>query len=404
MAISVSKYVDITSGVGAGATVAAKDLILRVYTSNTGGGVLGDGTSGTVRVVDVESLEEAETLFTASSDEYNIASSYFGFKSKFIVSPKKIQFGWLEDEATIPDSADAITELTAAVEYNNNFATFGFVEYKSLAYITALAQWNYDTYGNEYHYLVAYDKTDGTTDVPTASAALGGIGSCSFTVVDRLAAGPSEDEWDEFFPGAVLAATNYNRPNAVNNFMFQQGSYLAKATTDADEELYKANNMNFFGLTQANGQNIIFYQRGFMNGNGSTDIADMGAFSNEQWLRSNIVGELITLFLALPTIEASNEGRAKVVQALQPVIDLALLNGTFVDGVVTSSVERQFIETLTNNENAYLQVENRGYFLDAEVVEELNQGNQMLENKVVYTLVYSSSKGVREVNGTHVLV
>ncbi len=84
MSISLSKYVDITSGVGAGAAVPTRDLIGRFFTTNPLVPVGGNLEFG--------SADEVLTYFGAASEEYARAAFYFGWVSKNITRAQKISF------------------------------------------------------------------------------------------------------------------------------------------------------------------------------------------------------------------------------------------------------------------------------------------------------------------------
>ena len=84
MAISFKRFINITSGVGAGASVRLRDLILRIFVDNplvpTGG------------VLEMDNAADVGTYFGTTSEEYKRAVVYFGFVSKVITAPKKISF------------------------------------------------------------------------------------------------------------------------------------------------------------------------------------------------------------------------------------------------------------------------------------------------------------------------
>lgn len=84
MALDISRYVDITSGVGAGATVARRDLILRLFTDNT---LLPPGT-----FLEFTSAAAVGVYFSTTSEEYLRAVYYFGWVSKNITRPQKISY------------------------------------------------------------------------------------------------------------------------------------------------------------------------------------------------------------------------------------------------------------------------------------------------------------------------
>jgi hypothetical protein len=91
MAISFKRYVDIVSGVGGGAGVRLRDLILRLFSSST---LVPEHT-----VIEMESAAEVGAYFGTSSSEYLRAVFYFGFVSKLITAPKKISFSRWADVA-----------------------------------------------------------------------------------------------------------------------------------------------------------------------------------------------------------------------------------------------------------------------------------------------------------------
>lgn len=84
MAISFKRYVDITSGVGGGAGVRLRDLILRLFSSDT--------RVPANTVIEMTSASDVGAYFGTASPEYLRAVFYFGFISKLIKAPKKIAF------------------------------------------------------------------------------------------------------------------------------------------------------------------------------------------------------------------------------------------------------------------------------------------------------------------------
>jgi hypothetical protein len=88
------KYVDITSGVGAGAGVRLRDLIGRLFTTNE--------LVPTKSLVEFTTVEEVGDYFGTSSEEYKRAQFYFSFISKSITRAKRIAFARWADVATAP--------------------------------------------------------------------------------------------------------------------------------------------------------------------------------------------------------------------------------------------------------------------------------------------------------------
>lgn len=82
MTIRITRYVDITSGVGGVAAVPRRDFILRQFTQNA---LVPAGT-----VVEFSSLADVGRFFGIAADEYKVAEKYFGFVSKTITSPQRM--------------------------------------------------------------------------------------------------------------------------------------------------------------------------------------------------------------------------------------------------------------------------------------------------------------------------
>lgn len=88
-AIAFTRYVDITSGVGAAAAASTRDLITRLFTDNP---ILPPQS-----FVEFTSIEEVGVYFGTDSDEYLRAQFYFGWISKNITAAQKISFArWVD--------------------------------------------------------------------------------------------------------------------------------------------------------------------------------------------------------------------------------------------------------------------------------------------------------------------
>ena len=113
MPISISRYVNITSGVGAGANVSTRSLGALIITGNT---LCPTGT-----VLNFTSASAVGTYFGTTSEEYIRALFYFGWVSKNITAPSVISFYF----------------------WNNNAATgsliFGYQQTFTLATFTAIS-------------------------------------------------------------------------------------------------------------------------------------------------------------------------------------------------------------------------------------------------------------------------
>lgn len=91
MPIAFTRYVDITSGVGAGANVATRDLITRIFSDNN--------LIPPQSFLEFDSATDVGTYFGEESDEFARAEFYFGWTSKNITQAEKISFARWVDEA-----------------------------------------------------------------------------------------------------------------------------------------------------------------------------------------------------------------------------------------------------------------------------------------------------------------
>lgn len=507
MAISFTRYIDITSGVGAGAVVERRDLIGRLFTVNN--------LLPPQSFIQFENIDEVGSYFGTDSDEYARAVPYFSFVSKSLTRPQKIQFarwvqtavapriygnpdqaqllatytaitagsfgmtigadvntftgldfsgaaslaavatilqtaiqtkvgtmwtsatvtynatrgtfdfvggsttaaeisvqqgvggtpigiilGWLPESANVNgtftqgaiwaagSAIESITDtLTDSAQASDDFGTFLFMPALSVDQIVEAATWN-KAQNVKYIYCVPV-ITANTAAYITALEELGGTG---VTLSDF------SDQYPEEIPMEILAATNYNAPNAVQNYMYQQVSGITPGvTTDSVADSLDAGRINYYGRTQSAGQFIDFYQRGVLMGIAS-DPLDMNVYANEIWLKDALGAALMTLLLSLNEVPANSQGRSMILSTLQSVINEALNNGVISVGKTLSNEQKMFITEITADPQAYYQVQTIGYWVNVTFV---LVGN---EYEAVYTLVYSKDDIIRKVVGSNVLI
>lgn len=507
--ISQSRYVDITSGVGAGATVAQRKLILRVVTQNT---LLPPGI-----VAEFSSADNVGSYFGTSSEEYLRAKAYFAFISKSTVSPAMISFSrWVSAaiapmvvgdslaksvgdfaattaglltinvgntqvqvtginlaaatdltavaalvQTAVRSAGSAQAQLTSAtVTFNtntnqfvltgsvtgtgaitvtntgvsgdisvllglatsgtvvvagqaadsaedavskssnisNNFGSFVFTNASgNLAndVIAEIASWN-DTQNEMYLYSVPTTLSN----LGTLYQLLKGYSGCALTVISATLA----NDYAEQCPCEIGAATNYNATNGVQNFMYYQfDSRNVTVSDDTTANTADASRGNYIGVTQSAGQQIAFYQRGILCG-GSTAAVDMNTYFNEMWLKSAITAQILTLFLAVNAVPANPTGVSMILAVLQSVITLALKNGTISAGKTLTTVQQQYITSVTGSSTAWRQVQTNGYWLDLSYTSYVNENTGLTEYKAVYTLIYSKGDVIRKVEGTDTMI
>lgn len=94
MAIPITRYVDIASGVGGASILGRRQLIGRLFTDNP---ALSVGS-----IVSMTNTAEVLLFFGATSEEYRRALFYFAFVSKNITSPQRISFARWVSTAVAP--------------------------------------------------------------------------------------------------------------------------------------------------------------------------------------------------------------------------------------------------------------------------------------------------------------
>lgn len=506
MSISIKKYVDLTSGVGAGAAVKERELILRLFTKNP---LVQAGT-----VVEMTSPNDVISKFGATSEEALRAGTYFGFVSKLITKAKKISFATYADPTTdsapsivggtpestvatwkaITDGAvrievgksdyllkgmsfgsvndlagvatkiqaelrktlggatvtfDAIntkfmasfighdapaavsviavgtgngtdladnlgwteakgatfgpgTKATTAVDYVNdadlisdNYGSIAFVGQDfDLATWVELAKW-VNSQNVKYMLLVPVTLANWAAWYE----ALQSYSGVALTIVDDL-----NTEHDEDIPGIILGATDYNVRNAGQNYMFQQIPGITPKVVDNElaNAIDNGSRVNYYGRTMNAGQNISFYQNGYLCGTSTAPI-QMNVHANEQWLKSACTADMMQFLLNMPIVPATDEGRSMVLAVLQDDVDRALFNGTIKPGKALNIDQKLYINQVTGDMLAWHQVQDIGYWMDATVIEEAQQ-NGTIKYIIDYTLLYSKADAVNKITGRHILV
>jgi hypothetical protein len=501
MSISLKRYIDITSGVGAAATVSTRNLIARLFTTNA--------LVPTGDVLEFNDAAEVGEYFGTSSAEYLRALFYFTWVSKNITKPQRIAFarwsdantapliygakgaqaiatwnaissgsftiqmgafsttltaldfsaaanlaavaaiiqtavraytaggalytsatvaydatrssfnlvggatgpatisvtagaggsdiagqlGWLSALAIFSDGStiQTITEvLESSTTLSSNFGSFAFIPTTTNTQIVEAATWNLAR-NNEFMYSVR-TTVDNADEIAPLLEDIGGV---------TVTLAPISTEYPEQIPMMILAATDYTAINSTQNYMFQIFGVTPSVTTDAAANVYDGLRVNYYGQTQTAGQQIEFYQRGEMMGL-PVDPRDQNTYANEMWLKDASTAAILTLLLALAKISANAKGRAQVLAILQSVINLAILNGTISVGKPLTETQKLYIAEQTGNPKAWYQVQNQGYWVDAQIVPYVEE--LVTKYKIVYTLIYSKDDIIRKVEGRDILI
>ena len=207
-----------------------------------------------------------------------------------------------------------------------------------------------------------------------------------------------------FLPMAIMAATDYDRTNATTNYMFRQaiGDVPAQVTSTRESDTLDRQFINYYGATAVAGSDIKFFQRGSLCGTASSP-RDMSVHANEQWLKAYIAQQWFTLLISTRGIPANRDGEARALTVIGGAVSKALNNGTILPGKTFTDVQRIAIGDASGDPQAWRDVETKGYWYNAKVVE-YTADTGFAEYKMQYTLIYGKGDWVRKVEGSHNLV
>ena len=289
-------------------------------------------------------------------------------------------------------TTQTVTEtLNASIDISNNFGSFTFIG--SALTMPQIIEAAKIAHNSNMQFMLCL----GVTAVKAAGyyEALKGYSGVALTLLP----GNAPEEYHEMMPMILLAATDYRAVNGTLNYMFHQFPTLnPTVTTTPVSNQYDALHVNYYGRTQQAGQKIDFYQRGVLCG----EVQDMNIFANEMWMKDQCAVSLFNLLMALPKISANKKGRAQLLGCLQSVIAMGLHNGTISVGKTLNYTQRTYIKELTNDDKAWSQIENVGWWLN--VWFEQQTINNLIEWVARYRLVYAKDDIIRKVDGQHTLI
>ena len=310
--------------------------------------------------------------------------------------------GWYASQgAVIVSSSPVLTPVQAftnAVNISNNFGSFCFT---TQAALTLLQQEAVATYSAAQNVTFQYQIMVTEINYAATQAALATTGGVGLTF--QLS---TLSQYPEMIPMAIEAATDYTQRNGVTNFMYRQVSGITPSVTgnSTDPVSYTTLDsllINYYGTTQEAGQNVAFYQNGVLQGT-STSPQHMNVFANEQWLKSYIASAILSLQLSLPQLSANSVGIGQITNLLQSAINLALFNGSISIGKPLSTIQQLFITSQTGDNNAWIQVQNIGYWMKVTISSAVVNGVTVYTAN--YTIIYSKNDAVQNVVGTHELI
>lgn len=356
-------------------------------------------------------LANASVLYTAANGQFTIAGAIAGagglltcVEQPTSTTDLGVQLGLLASLGAVStpgiNAQTAVQAIDASVQTDNDFGSFGFIDSTSTpptplaqADVVAVSQWT-DAQNNTYLYCLPTSQQEASVLFPVLEGYSG--------VAMTLSLQDGQD-FAEFCPMEILAATDYTRANASTDYMFYQFANRTATVTDTTtSDSLDAVRCNYVGQVQQAGQKVAFYQRGVLMG-GQRAATDQNTFANEMWLKDDITTRILNAFLTLPRIPATNTGRAILLGNVQASVNQAITNGTISVGKILTTAQQQFVTQVTNDPNAWQQVQNIGYWLNVTIVPTVTPDGRT-EYKAVYVLVYSTDAQVRSVTGSDILI
>src|SRR5690625_866807 len=329
-------------------------------------------------------------------DGYFIATMGFGVDVSFETGGFNDLVGFTGASQDPGQQSESMEQaFNRSIDANDSFGSLYFLEQGSLSEIVSLAE---AVAAKNVKYQLYVDVAP--DDAEDYSAAL--IGTASTGLILRR---PNDERTLAWLPAAVMSATDYSRTNAATNYMFRQSSVTVEpqVTTTLDANTYDPLRINYYGQTAVSGSNISFFQRAFLCGTENNPL-DMSVHANEQWFKAYIAQQWFSLLLSTRGIPANRDGRARMMTVIAGAITAALNNGTILQGKTLTDVQKIAIADATGDDMAWLDVQDKGYWYDVEIVQDTQAPSQVTEYKANYTVVYAKGDWVRKVDGSHNLV
>lgn len=371
--------------------------------------VTGVNLSGSVSFAAVATALQTAIRLETGAQFANATVTYDASRQSFVLTGAVVEdaavlvadgtlaqaLGWVGPTAILSPGVDAQSPLEAfqaAEQASDSFGSASFGPTLTADEHKAVAQY---VAGENVKYQYYVSVTPGT--YTAIAAALTGIASTG------LILNGTAGEYKEAIPAAIMAATNYDRRGSAINYMYRQvGGFTADVKTDALANVYDAARVNYYGQTASAGQNISFFQRGFLLG-GATAPTDMSVHANEQWLKAYLTAQLLNLQLSLSKIPANNEGRSYILAQLADAINRAKINGTIIVDKVLTVAQQIAIAQITGDPDAWRDVQSKGFWADVVIVQKVPVSG-VTEYEAQYTLVYSKGDVVRKITGSHNLI
>lgn len=360
---------------------------------NGGDAVTWDSVAGTATEEEYSGSDPVGTVVSNVTSTAGADGSYT-VTVKTVKSATKLNvvvttYGWMKNNAIVTATSEDMTPSEAfqsAIDETANFGSFTFLD-GSYA-LSALKEAYLLNNALNFRFLAVHcEKFTAVSTHVSNAGTLGAIQSCHFCV--------SNDDYGAADAMAITASTNYSSTGSAVCFMYKQiAGETATVTDDATYSTLSDANINFYGQTQVNGQQLAFYQKGV-----NLDGTDTAVYLNEVWFKAQVITNFFNLVTSVERIPANYVGESMILTGVViPVVATALSNGVIMLGKTLSDAQRAIIFQYTNDESAADEIQNDGYW-SAITIE--NDGG---EYKAFYRIIYAAGDSVRFVDGTHNIV
>lgn len=381
MAIPQDRYIKINSVV-VNETATSKSLSGLVFTTEdmTSGAETDDiitayGNGDMVTL----SLKGVLDYFGKGSNVYKFAEKYFGY-----YGPDGSPVGL--NVVRVESAEDFSAAFTEANEKSSNFGSFCFLGEITPEIASKVAGINQGL--NFAHLFVVPCSSENAEAMYTALKSASGA---------HLVLG---NYLDCFMPMAWVASLDYDKVNGASSLFAKTFTgNTVEVTTEEVADSLDGKNVNYVGLTQANGTKFSFYQRGV-----NTDGLSTAVYMNEVWLKSEIARAWFNLISSIKRIPANEDGAAYVENAIMGVVSQAISNGTIlIDKPLTATQKSAIVQYAEGNADAVDSVQQNGYYLHCSIRLVTNKETGKADYHAIYILIYAKGDEIRVVSGTDVL-
>ena len=377
--------------------ITAGDLLVELN------GVAKEYTS--INLSSATSLADVATLLTAVVTSDDLKVVYDSSKGRFELftiaesSEQELSYatgsvavalGMTSSQGVLSGGSDGETPLecvATAAALSNNFFSFCFLNTIANSDIVALAQWT-----NNQNVKYLYSVGVNATNYETIQGLVASFDGVALTL-------DIHNEHGEFMPMSRIASIDYTSANAGISMFYQQFVGVEPSVnTTQDAQEFDALKINYYGATSQAGQEVSFYQNGVLQGS----ITDMGVYANEAWLKDAFITNILNLRLGLDTLPANDVGVGLVLGSMMEVVNQALYNGVTLVGKTLNSTQKAYITQITGNNDAWMQVQSGGYYIDAQLVKYTE--NDVEKYKVSFLYVYSKGDSINYVDGRDIMI